>query len=175
MLNPQTKRSGSSRPHNGLDLGEVPNQEVFQRRISLELKRSGRTLRPCVLLLMDTRPSQRGIKSYHTLLDVFSALRSTTRETDIIGWHETNSVLGILFTDITLETNRVLSIILTRISNALRDQLTHEQLCEIKFSFHPSPVECGRYGFTPDTGVRLPLSDMPGGVSTWLAAKLIAG
>jgi exopolysaccharide biosynthesis polyprenyl glycosylphosphotransferase len=109
--------------------------------ISLERKRSERTQRPFVLLLMDTGRTQPTEKNGRILLDVLCVLESATRETDAMGWYEMNSAVGVIFTEITLENKLILSTILARISEVLRDRLTSEQLGQIKFSFHLFPEE----------------------------------
>jgi lipopolysaccharide/colanic/teichoic acid biosynthesis glycosyltransferase len=109
--------------------------------ISLERKRSERTQRPFVLLLMDTGRTLPTEKNGRVLLDILSALQAATRETDVMGWYETNSAVGVMFTEITLENNLILSTILARISDVLRLRLTSEQFSQIKFSFHLFPEE----------------------------------
>ncbi len=130
-----------SQPQNGLDSKEVLAAEVFRRMISLERKRSERTQRPFVLLLMDTGRTQPTEKNGRILLDILSALQTATRETDVMGWYETNSAVGVMFTEITLDNNLILSTILARISDVLRHRLTNEQFSQIKFSFHLFPEE----------------------------------
>lgn len=130
-----------SRPKNGSEVREVLTDEMFRRMISLERKRSERTQRPFVLLLMDVGPSQPSPKSGRILLDILSALQSATRETDVMGWYERNSAVGVMFTEITLDNNLILSTLLSRISEVLRGQLTNEQFSQIKFSFHLFPEE----------------------------------
>ncbi len=58
-----------------------------------------------------------------------------------MGWYEMNSAVGVMFTEITLENNLILSTILSRISDVLRGRLTGEQFSQIKFSFHLFPEE----------------------------------
>jgi lipopolysaccharide/colanic/teichoic acid biosynthesis glycosyltransferase len=132
---------GLARPQDGLDPKEVLNEEVFRRMISLERKRSERTQRPFVLLLMDMGRTHPTEKNGRILLDILAALQSATRETDVMGWHEMNSAVGVMFTEITLENNLILSTILARISEVLRGRLTSEQFSHIKFSFHLFPEE----------------------------------
>ena len=130
-----------SQPQTDLALKEVLTEEIFRRMISLERKRSERTQRPFVLLLMDTGRAQPTEKNGQILLDILSALQAATRETDIMGWYETNSAVGVMFTEITLENNLILSTLLGRISEVLRGRLTSEQFNQIKFSFHLFPDE----------------------------------
>src|SRR5712692_8980145 len=130
-----------SRPQNSTVSNEVLAEQVFHRMIALERKRSERTQRPFVLLLMDTGRSLPTDKNGRILLDILSALQAAARETDVMGWYESNSVVGMMFTEITLNNNLILSTILSRISDVLRDRLTTEQFSEIKFSFHLFPEE----------------------------------
>ena len=102
------------------DPKEILSEEAFRRMISLERKRSERTQRPFVLLLMDTGRAQPTQKNGRILLDILSALESSTRETDVMGWYETNTAVGVMFTEIALENNLMLSAILGRISEVLR-------------------------------------------------------
>ena len=119
--------------------GEVLSEETFHRMIALERKRSERSQRPFVLLLIDTGHNRPGEKQGRILLDMLSTLQGATRETDVTGWYTTNSVMGVMFTEIVLDNNAVLSTILSRIGTVLRDRLDTEQFSRIKFSFHVFP------------------------------------
>jgi lipopolysaccharide/colanic/teichoic acid biosynthesis glycosyltransferase len=119
--------------------GEVLHEETFHRMISLERKRSERSQRPFVLLLIDTGRNQPGDKPSRVLLDMLSALQGATRETDVTGWYTTNSVVGVMFTEIVLDNNAVLSTILSRVGAVLRGRLDTDQFSRIKFSFHVFP------------------------------------
>jgi len=119
--------------------GEALHEEAFHRMISLERKRSERSQRPFVLLLIDTGRNQPGDKQSRVLLDMLSALQGATRETDITGWYTTNSVVGVMFTEIVLDNNAVLSTILSRVGAVLRERLDTDQFSRIKFSLHVFP------------------------------------
>ena len=120
---------------------EVLSEESFHRMISLERRRSERSQRPFVLLLIDTGRNQPGEEQGRILLDILSALQGATRETDVTGWYTTNSVVGVMFTEIVLDNNAVLSTILSRVGTVLRDRLDTDQFSRIKFSFHVFPDE----------------------------------
>ena len=138
----KTRSANSGPQHQRVpETKEILTEEVFRRMISLERKRSERTQRPFVLLLMDTGHKQPAAKNGRILLDILSALQTATRETDVMGWHETNSAVGVMFTEISLESNLILSTILARISDVLRGRLSSEQFSQIKFSFHLFPEE----------------------------------
>ena len=133
--------NGQHPPANGLEQKELLNEDVFRSMIALERKRSERTQRPFVLLLMDTGRSRPTEKNGRVLLEILIALQAATRETDLMGWYEMNSMVGIMFTEIPLDNNLIFSTILARISDVLRDQLTSEQFSQIKFSFHLFPED----------------------------------
>jgi len=128
-----------SQPQKQAEPQEVLTEESFRRMISLERKRSERSQRPFVLLLIDTGRSVPGDKQGRVLLEMLSALQGATRETDVTGWYTTNSVVGVMFTEIVLDNNAVLSTILSRIGALLRDKLDTDQFGRIKFSFHVFP------------------------------------
>jgi lipopolysaccharide/colanic/teichoic acid biosynthesis glycosyltransferase len=126
-------------PQNLRDSEEILSEESFRRMISLERKRSERSQRQFVLLLIDTGLNETGVKQGRILLDTLAALQGATRETDITGWYTTNAVLGILFTEIVLGNDAILSTILSRIGALLRDRVDTDQFSRIKFSFHVFP------------------------------------
>jgi lipopolysaccharide/colanic/teichoic acid biosynthesis glycosyltransferase len=126
-------------PQRAVEPGEVLSEESFHRMIARERRRSERSQRPFVLLLIDTGRNQPGDKQGRVLLDMLAALQGATRETDVTGWYTTHSVVGIVFTEIVLDNNAVLSTILARIGAVLRDRLDTDQFGRIKFSFHVFP------------------------------------
>lgn len=150
---------GLFQSQNGLDLQAVLPEEVFRRMISLERKRSERTQRPFVLLLIDTGCTQPTGNNGWILPEIVSALQTTMRETDVVGWHETNSVVGVLFTEITPANDLIFSTVLSRINTALRGKVAKEQFGEIKFSCHLFPEELGRIGPVSESTIWKPQSE----------------
>jgi len=122
---------------------EVLSEDTFHRMISLERKRSERSQRPFVLLLVDTCAGNGAVglgdRRNLVLMDLLSALQGATRETDVTGWYKESAIIGVMFTEIVLDNNLVLSTILARIGGVLRERLDAEQFSHIKFSFHVFP------------------------------------
>jgi lipopolysaccharide/colanic/teichoic acid biosynthesis glycosyltransferase len=122
---------------------EVLSEDTFHRMISLERKRSERSQRPFVLLLVDTCAGNGaaglGDRRNLVVMDLLSALQGATRETDVTGWYKESAIIGVMFTEIVLDNNLVLSTILARIGGVLRERLDAEQFSHIKFSFHVFP------------------------------------
>jgi lipopolysaccharide/colanic/teichoic acid biosynthesis glycosyltransferase len=139
-VNPQSL-DWKSQPQNLRDSEEILSEEAFRRMISLERKRSERSQRPFVLLLIDTGRNESGDKQGRILLGTLAALQGAIRETDVTGWYTTNSVLGIIFTEIVLDKDTILSTILSRIGALLRDRVDIDQFSRIKFSFHVFPED----------------------------------
>jgi lipopolysaccharide/colanic/teichoic acid biosynthesis glycosyltransferase len=120
----------------------VLNEEAFHRMISLERKRTERSGKPFLLMLLDMGNGPRSDKSEKALDKILSALSLSTRETDITGWYKKNSVVGVMFTEFGAEDrNSILSTIMTRVSETLRNNLSSRQFGVISISFHLFPEE----------------------------------
>jgi lipopolysaccharide/colanic/teichoic acid biosynthesis glycosyltransferase len=143
------RRSG-----NGVSLGPVRSQtateadgsvldaEAFQRMISLERKRTERSRKPFVLMLLDMGNCLPSDKNGKVLGKVLSALSLATRETDVTGWYENNSIVGVMFTEINIDDRgSILSTMMARVSETLRSNLSLEQFGQISISFHLFPED----------------------------------
>lgn len=118
---------------------DVLDEQIFYRMISLERKRTERSGKPFLLMLIDTDGERRDVR---VLKDLVSALIRTTRETDVLGWYKTDSVFGVIFTEIAHEErSTILSTMLVRVRGTLRSQLTTDQFNKISISFHLFPEE----------------------------------
>lgn len=137
--------NGSSRElttltHSAEGEREFFTADEFKRRISLERKRTERSAKPFLLMLLETGKEIGGGKNGQVFASAISALLASTRETDAVGWYEDQHVLGVMFTDLVVyEKNSLLSAMLSRVSNILRDNLTFEQFNRISISFHFFP------------------------------------
>lgn len=119
---------------------EVLNEEAFQRMIAVERKRTERSRKPFLLMLLDAGNHQGSGKNGKALDSIVPALRSSTRETDVIGWYKDRATVGVIFTGLLADDkNSILSTILTRVSTTLRDKLTFEQSNQVSISFHFFP------------------------------------
>lgn len=120
----------------------VLSEESFQRMISLERKRSERSRKPFLLMLVDMGgylPSERTTK---VLGSILSALSMSTRETDVTGWYKNCSVVGVMFTEIGLEDRAsALGTMITRVSETLKSTLSFEQFSQVSLSFHLFPED----------------------------------
>jgi len=144
-----TQRSGS----NGLSLAPVPeasssedrgilNADAFRRMITLERKRSERSRKPFMLLLLDMGDRLPSEKNGKTLGKILAALSGSTRDTDVTGWYANNCVVGVMFTEIaTGDSSSVPTTIIARVTETLRKNLTLEQFNRVSLSFHVFPED----------------------------------
>jgi hypothetical protein len=112
---------------NGLNLGalllesvsagerEVLNEGTFERMISIERKRTERSRKPFLLMLLDTGNRQESEKNGKALGSIVSALLASIRETDVTGWYKSQATVGVLFTELAIDDkNSILGTMLTR-------------------------------------------------------------
>jgi len=130
--------------HSKLPSGEPHSQlfpeHLFKKMICLERKRTERSLRPFLLLLLDVGKLLQTDQTHRVLPSLVSALSLATRETDVSGWYEENSVLGTIFTEL-CETHKRVAVdsIRAKVTAALRSRLEAEQVKQILVSFHLFP------------------------------------
>src|SRR5271165_5448844 len=117
--------NGSSQDFTTLNLlvegdREFLTADAFKRRISLERKRTERSAKPFLLMLLETGKEIGRGKDGQVFASTISALLASTRETDAVGWYEDQRALGVMFTDLVVyEKNSLLSAMLSRVSNIL--------------------------------------------------------
>jgi lipopolysaccharide/colanic/teichoic acid biosynthesis glycosyltransferase len=119
----------------------VLNPEAFRRMIALERKRSERSRKPFILLLLDMgdRPSEKNGK---ILAKISSVLSVSTRDTDVTGWYAHDCVLGVMFTEIAAEDSASIpSTVIARVTDTLRSNLVLEQFNRVRISFHVFPED----------------------------------
>ena len=108
--------------------------------LRLERKRTERSHRRFVLMLLESCGLLKADESQETFHKVVAALSHSTRETDIKGWYKDDSVIGVIFTELgAAEGKSVANALLTKVTNALCTTLSIEQINEIKLSFHVFP------------------------------------
>lgn len=119
---------------------------AFHAIISLERKRTERSQRPFLLVLLDVENIVAGDKkdknSAKTIAKVLSAFSLAIRETDLSGWYKNQSAIGIIFTEIGIDSQQsAVGAILARIRGTLYDNLSFEEFSRISISHHVFPEE----------------------------------
>lgn len=118
------------------------SEEAFRRMLVIERKRTERSGKPFLLMLLEAGAHHSAEKNGKALENMLSALLATTRETDVIGWYKEQATIGAMFTGLVAdEKNSILSTILTRVSTTLKEMLTFDQFNQVSISFHFFPDE----------------------------------
>jgi len=76
--------------------------------------------------------------------EILSVLASSTRETDVAGWYQEQSVAGVLFMEINLgRESSIPRTMLMRVRNTLRSQLSPQQFEELGITLQLLPESPG--------------------------------
>jgi lipopolysaccharide/colanic/teichoic acid biosynthesis glycosyltransferase len=135
----QRSRATTEEPHtaNG---GVLIGRSSFMRTLLLEQKRTERSRRRFVLMLLESGGSMTGNQA--TFEKVLNALSSSTRETDVKGWYRDGAVVGVIFTEIAPDEGRMVAeALLVKIRAALSRALTKDQANQIHLSCHVFPED----------------------------------
>lgn len=120
----------------------IQNENSFRTMIAFERKRSERSQKAYALGLIVASDHLASARRKVLLEKIATALSKLTRDTDLIGWYRTGSVLGIIFTDIpTHEKNAVTSAIRARITETIRKNLSREPQTHISISLDCYPED----------------------------------
>jgi len=122
-------------------------QDVFHRMLALERKRSERSRKAFLLMLLDAGGGLPITRVQSLLGDVLESLTVTTRETDMVGWYANDRVVGVMFTEIAIDRgSSIVSTLMNRVSDVLRKNLSLEQFNQVKLSFHLFPENWDHQG-----------------------------
>lgn len=120
-------------------LASFLSEEHFRRMLSRERKRSERSRKHLVLMLIDGK----GAKSKKTdamLEQIAVVLGASIRETDLAGWFEANSVFGVIFTEFgQCEVSAAVKIIESKVTAELQRAFRPSQLNSFQMSFYAFP------------------------------------
>jgi exopolysaccharide biosynthesis polyprenyl glycosylphosphotransferase len=120
----------------------VLGEEPFHRMIALERKRTERSGKPFLLMLLDAGNCLPSDRTGRVLGRILSALSLSTRETDVTGWYKNHSIVGVMFTDINAEEREsILGTMMSRVSETLRNNLSLEKFSQISISLHVFPED----------------------------------
>jgi lipopolysaccharide/colanic/teichoic acid biosynthesis glycosyltransferase len=120
----------------------ILEETSFRRMIAVERKRTERSRQPFLLVLLDAGAGLPSDTNKGVLSQVLSALLLATRETDVTGWYKARSVVGIMFTEVSIDDRgAILSSVMSRISETLRNHLTLQNFSQINISLHVFPED----------------------------------
>lgn len=107
----------------------------FNEILSLERKRSRRSLRPLMLMRLDLsgvrEPSGDDVRR-----KLVRALASGIRDTDVRGWCKRDSIVGIVFTELKSAASDVREVLFSRVMAKLAGHIDPGVLFTIRFNFN---------------------------------------
>lgn len=120
----------------------VLDEASFRRMIALERRRTERSRKSVVLVLLDAGRFLTRDRSGKVLSSILSALALSTRDTDVIGWYKNHLVVGVMFTEIEMDNHgAILATMMNRVSETLRNNLSLEKFSQISISLHVFPED----------------------------------
>src|SRR5580692_8527047 len=118
------------------------SKEAFVVRLQMEQRRTERSRRPFVLMLLESETLFKPSHQPDACRQVLSVLSSSLRETDVKGWYENGSSIGIIFTEIGSTYDKALgSQLVIKVRRLLAEKLNGDQITEIKFTFFVFPQD----------------------------------
>lgn len=121
---------------------EILRKDAFHKMISLERRRTERSRKPFLLMLIDVGEHLPATEVQKSVNSFASVLSGCTRATDIAGWYENSRVLGVMFTEIGAQNlEAVLDTMKTRLRDLFCSCMAIEQG---QVSFHLFPENWGQ-------------------------------
>lgn len=103
---------------------ELLDSEGLSAFLKVEQRRAERSRKAFVALLVNVDALRAGTSGNLKVGGLAAALSSAIRDTDVIGWYQNGSVIGIVFTEIALENrDKVSLLLLTKIASVIREAL----------------------------------------------------
>jgi lipopolysaccharide/colanic/teichoic acid biosynthesis glycosyltransferase len=121
-------------------------EELFRKMLAIERKRSERSNRSFLLMILDLTSLQGSSYFAKTVTAVARIIHASIRETDFKGWYTQGSVIGIIFTEITgTDIDPIYNKICPPIRTSL-DPATYSRLRILNFLFQGSRCMLKRSG-----------------------------
>jgi lipopolysaccharide/colanic/teichoic acid biosynthesis glycosyltransferase len=134
---------------------EVIQEESFHSMLTLERRRAERSRKPFVLMLLDASALIEEKTADRFMSQVCSILLNSTRETDLIGWYEKGAILGVIFTEISAESEKPITEILrSKVLDALHGELGRKVASSLVMTMHLFPEISTREGGKPVADTR---------------------
>jgi lipopolysaccharide/colanic/teichoic acid biosynthesis glycosyltransferase len=134
----------------------ILQEETFHSMLTLERRRAERSRKPFVLMLLDASPACDAETSEPLMSHVTSILLKSIRETDLVGWYQNGVILGVIFTEVSLEgTTPIPEILSSKVVNALHNELSHKTTSKLVVTVHLFPESRERGGGDPVADIRL--------------------
>jgi lipopolysaccharide/colanic/teichoic acid biosynthesis glycosyltransferase/GGDEF domain-containing protein len=138
------KPSDSKESNRKMKPSESPDgllsESVFRQMLARERKRSERSRKHLLLMLIDEKGSAPTNGESFFLRQVADRLQDMMRETDLAGWFETDAMFGMIFTELgETEVKAAMSVIQMKVTECLQKSFKAAQLNKVFISFYAFP------------------------------------
>ena len=145
------------------------------RALHVEQKRTERSRRPFVLMLLESSTPLAGAAQEDLLKRVIGTLSASKRETDEFGWYRHGSVVGVIFTEIfPTEGRSAAKVLRAKISAALSQALGSHHFNQFRISCHVFPEDWHDQGPGGSSGLAQRLELLQDGAPNRLATLVKA-
>jgi lipopolysaccharide/colanic/teichoic acid biosynthesis glycosyltransferase len=121
----------------------VIQEAAFVQMLRFERRRTERSGRQFMLVLIsgeDFHAESGGM----LINNVVSAISSSIRETDVLGWYERDVTLGLLMTEIGLADTATINTVIQKISIAIQKVVSPEKYCRLTLTYRVFPQEVAK-------------------------------
>lgn len=138
----QPNPAASSPSRNGsdqrADQDDVLAENVFHSMLTLERRRAERSRKPFVLMLLDANLEHGAAENI--LKQAVDIVVTSKRETDLVGWYKQGAILGVIFTEVSLEGDEPITDTLRiKMETAFIKHLGRERASRVAISLHVFP------------------------------------
>jgi GGDEF domain-containing protein len=127
------------------------DERIFQEVLRIERKRSERSGRPFLLMLIDIRNIVHSKNGKTIFREIISQLNVHTRETDIKGWYAHKSVIGIIFTEMgEHDKDFIINRTTQRVRNCLFFIMESRYFHDMEFSLQWFPDDTSETDYQPN-------------------------
>jgi len=124
---------------------EVLAENVFQSMLTLERRRAERSRKPFVLMLFDANMENGPAEAI--LRRAVDVVVASKRETDLVGWYKHGAILGIIFTEVSMDGDLpVTETLRAKMEAAFVEHMGRERADAIAISLHIFPENQGKNG-----------------------------
>ena len=118
-------------------------ENIFHSMLTLERRRAERSRKPFVLMLLDANLENGSAAAI--LKESVDIILIAKRETDLVGWYKESAILGVIFTEVTIEgESPITEILRAKMETALAKHLGREKAAKIAISLHVFPESWDR-------------------------------
>jgi exopolysaccharide biosynthesis polyprenyl glycosylphosphotransferase len=117
------------------------DEDNFNRMLSLERKRTQRSKKPFLLMLLDVSKFVYPHTNLVFIRKIGKVLEDCVRETDVRGWYRRGKIVGVVFTDLASACQATRDKILGKCLQSLARSLDHRDLEKIEITFHVFPED----------------------------------